>query len=46
MREKIRVGMILNIITEFNKMLARLMPSEIHADMNTITSLVECLGKI
>ena len=32
--------------TEFYKMLARLMPREIHADVNTGTSLVECLREI
>jgi hypothetical protein len=32
--------------TEFYRMLARLMPREIHADINAGTSLVECLRKI
>ena len=32
--------------TEFYKMLARLMPREIHADVNAGTSLVECLREI
>jgi hypothetical protein len=38
--------MILIIITEFYKMLARLMPREIHADVNTGTSLVELMQEI
>ena len=32
--------------TEFYKMLARLMPREIHANVNTGVSLVECLREI
>ena len=32
--------------TEFYKMLARLMPREIKADVNTGTSLIECLREI
>ena len=32
--------------TEFYKMLARLMPREIHADVNTAYSLVECNREI
>ena len=32
--------------TEFYKMLARLMPSEIHADVNAGLTLVECLHEI
>ena len=32
--------------TEFYKMLARLMPREIHADVNAGTSLVELLQEI
>ena len=32
--------------TEFYRMLARLMPREIHADVNAGTSLVECLRKM
>ena len=32
--------------TEFYKMLARLMPREIHANVNTGTSLIECLREI
>ena len=32
--------------TEFFRMLARLMPMEIHADVNAETSLVECFLKI
>ena len=32
--------------TEFYRMLARLMPREIHADVNAGTSLVECLREI
>jgi hypothetical protein len=31
---------------EFYKMLARLMPREIHADVNAGTSIVECLREI
>ena len=45
-REKIRVGMILIIITEFYKMLARIMPREILADMNAGFTLVECNREI
>jgi hypothetical protein len=29
--------------TKFYRLLARLMPREIHADVNAVTSLVECL---
>ena len=32
--------------TEFYKMLARLMPREIKADVNTAYSLIECLREI
>ena len=32
--------------TEFYRMVARLMPREIHADVNTGISLVECLREI
>ena len=32
--------------TEFYRMLARLMPREIHADVSAGTSLVECLREI
>ena len=32
--------------TEFYKKLARLMPREIHANVNTGVSLVECLREI
>ena len=32
--------------TEFYKMLARLMPREIKADVNTGVSLIECLREI
>ena len=32
--------------TEFYRMLARLMPREIHADVNAGTSLIECLREI
>jgi hypothetical protein len=32
--------------TEFYKMLARLMPREIHADVNAETCLVECNQEI
>ena len=32
--------------TEFYKILARLMPREIHADVNAGSTLVECLRKI
>ena len=45
-REKIQVGMILIIITEFYKMLARIMPREILADVNAGFTLVECLREL
>jgi hypothetical protein len=32
--------------TEFYKMLARLMPREIHVNVNTDVSLVECVREI
>jgi hypothetical protein len=38
--------MILIIITEFYKMLARIMPREILADVNAGFTLVECLREL